>query len=336
MVLNFQKDISLRAYNTFGIDVKSKKFIGIQSTDALKAVLTENQYGQLLVLGGGSNLLLTQDFDGLTLRIESRGIEILQEDKYRAKVKVAAGENWHDFVLWCLEKDFGGVENLALIPGSVGAAPIQNIGAYGAELSQVFESCEAMSRETGEIKIFNKTECEFGYRNSIFKNALKGKYIITSVQFNLTKAPHQINTSYGGLSEKIESKSPSIQKIAQAVVQIRSAKLPDPRQIGNSGSFFKNPVVGSEQFAALQQQYPNLPHYPDQEGKIKIPAAWLIDHLGFKGYRKNDAGVHQNQALVLVNYGNASGAEIKKLAQQIRDKVLENFSIDLEFEVNIL
>jgi UDP-N-acetylmuramate dehydrogenase len=336
MVLNFQKDISLRAYNTFGIDVKSKKFIGIQSTDALKAVLTENQDGQLLVLGGGSNLLLTQDFDGLTLRIESRGIEILQEDKYRAKVKVAAGENWHDFVLWCLKKDFGGVENLALIPGSVGAAPIQNIGAYGAELSQVFESCEAMSRETGEIKTFNKTECEFRYRNSIFKNALKGKYIITSVQFNLTKAPHQINTSYGGLSEKIESKSPSIQKIAQAVVQIRSAKLPDPRQIGNSGSFFKNPVVGSEQFAALQQQYTNLPHYPDQEGKVKIPAAWLIDHLGFKGYRKNDAGVHQNQALVLVNYGNASGAEIKKLAQQIRDKVLENFSIDLEFEVNIL
>jgi UDP-N-acetylmuramate dehydrogenase len=336
MVLNFQKDISLRAYNTFGIDVKSKKFIGIQSTDALKAVLTENQDGQLLVLGGGSNLLLTQDFDGLTLRIESRGIEILQEDKYRAKVKVAAGENWHDFVLWCLEKDFGGVENLALIPGSVGAAPIQNIGAYGAELSQVFESCEAMSRETGEIKTFNKTECEFGYRNSIFKNALKGKYIITSAQFNLTKAPHQINTSYRGLFEKIESKSPTIQMIAQTVIEIRSSKLPDPRQIGNSGSFFKNPVVDSEQFSELQKQYTNLPHYPDQEGKVKIPAAWLIDYLGFKGYRKNDAGVHQNQALVLVNYGKASGTEIKKLAQQIKDKVLENFAIDLEFEVNIL
>ena len=336
MVLNFQKDISLRAYNTFGIDVKSKKFISIQSTEALKAVLNQNQEAQLLVLGGGSNLLLTQDFDGLTLKIENRGIEILHEDEYGARIKVAAGENWHDFVLWCLEKDFGGVENLALIPGSVGAAPIQNIGAYGVELSQVFERCEAMSRETGEIKIFNKTECEFGYRNSIFKNALKGQYIISSVQFNLTKAPHQINISYGGLSEKIESKSPSIQKIAQAVVEIRSAKLPDPLQIGNSGSFFKNPVVDSKQFSALQQQYPNLPHYPDQEGKIKIPAAWLIDHLGFKGYRKNDAGVHQNQALVLVNYGNASGAEIKKLAQQIKDKVLENFSIDLEFEVNIL
>lgn len=336
MVLNFQKDISLSAYNTFGIDVKSKNFISIQSTDVLKAVLSENQDGQLLVLGGGSNLLLTQDFDGLTLRIESRGIEILQEDEYRAKVKVASGENWHDFVLWCLEKDFGGVENLALIPGSVGAAPIQNIGAYGAELSQVFESCEAMSQETGEIKTFNKTECEFGYRNSIFKNALKGKYIITSAQFNLTKAPHQINTSYRCLFEKIESKSPTIQMIAQAVIEIRSSKLPDPRQIGNSGSFFKNPVVDSEQFSELQKQYTNLPHYPDQEGKVKIPAAWLIDYLGFKGYRKNDAGVHQNQALVLVNYGKASGTEIKKLAQQIKDKVLEKFAIDLEFEVNIL
>ncbi len=336
MVLNFQKDISLRTYNTFGIDVKSKKFIGIQSTDVLKAVLAENQGAQVLLLGGGSNLLLTKDFDGLTIRIENRGIEILKEDEYGARIKVAAGENWHDFVLWCLKKDFGGVENLALIPGSVGAAPIQNIGAYGVELSQVFESCEAMSRETGEIKTFNKTECEFGYRNSIFKNTLKEQYIITSVEFNLTKAPHQINTSYGGLSEKIESKSPSIQTVAQTVIEIRSAKLPDPRHIGNSGSFFKNPVLGSEQFAALQQQYPNLPHYPDQKGKVKIPAAWLIDYLGFKGYRKNDAGVHQNQALVLVNYGNASGAEIKKLAQEIKDKVLENFKIDLEFEVNIL
>lgn len=336
MVLNFQKDISLRTYNTFGIDVKSKKFIGIQSTDVLKAVLVENQGAQVLLLGGGSNLLLTKDFDGLTIRIENRGIEILKEDEYGARIKVAAGENWHDFVLWCLKKDFGGVENLALIPGSVGAAPIQNIGAYGVELSQVFESCEAMSRETGEIKTFNKTECEFGYRNSIFKNTLKEQYIITSVEFNLTKAPHQINTSYGGLSEKIESKSPSIQTVAQTVIEIRSAKLPDPRHIGNSGSFFKNPVLGSEQFAALQQQYPNLPHYRDQKGKVKIPAAWLIDYLGFKGYRKNDAGVHQNQALVLVNYGNASGAEIKKLAQQIKDKVLENFKIDLEFEVNIL
>lgn len=336
MVLNFQKDVSLLPFNTFGIDVKSKKFVSVKSTDELKAVLNQNQEKQLLILGGGSNLLLTKDFDGLTLRIENRGIEIVQEEQRSAKVKVAAGENWHDFVLWCLDNDLGGIENLALIPGSVGAAPIQNIGAYGVELSQVFESCEALSIETGELKIFNIEECEFGYRNSIFKNSLKEQYIITSVQFNLSKAPHQTNTSYKGLSEKFDGKSPSIQSIAQAVVDIRTAKLPDPDQIGNSGSFFKNPVISSKQFTQLQKQYPEIPHYPDQGGKIKIPAAWLIDSLGYKGYRANDAGVHQKQALVLVNYGNASGTEIQKLAHQIKDKVLENFSINLEFEVNIL
>ena len=336
MVLNFQKDVSLLPFNTFGIDVKSKKFVSVKSTDELKAVLNQNQEKQLLILGGGSNLLLTKDFDGLTLRIENRGIEIVQDEQRSAKVKVAAGENWHDFVLWCLDNDLGGIENLALIPGSVGAAPIQNIGAYGVELSQVFESCEALSIETGELKIFNIDECEFGYRNSIFKNSLKEQYIITSVQFNLSKAPHQTNTSYKGLSEKFDGKSPSIQSIAQAVVDIRTAKLPDPDQIGNSGSFFKNPVIPSKQFTQLQQQYPEIPHYPDQGGKIKIPAAWLIDSLGYKGYRANDAGVHQKHALVLVNYGNASGAEIQKLAHQIKDKVLENFSINLEFEVNIL
>ncbi len=336
MVLNFQKDVSLLPFNTFGIDVKSKKFVSVRSTDELKAVLNQNQEKQLLVLGGGSNLLLTKDFDGLTLRIENRGIEIVREEQRSAKVKVAAGENWHDFVLWCLDNDLGGIENLALIPGSVGAAPIQNIGAYGVELSQVFESCEALSIETGEVKVFINDECEFGYRNSIFKNSLKEQYIITSVQFNLSKAPHQTNTSYKGLSEKFDGKSPSIQSIAQAVVEIRSAKLPDPGQIGNSGSFFKNPVIPSKQFTVLQQQYPEIPHYPDQGGKIKIPAAWLIDSLGYKGYRVNDAGVHQKQALVLVNYGNASGAEIQKIAHQIRDKVLENFAINLEFEVNIL
>ena len=336
MVLNFQKDVSLLPFNTFGIDVKSKKFVSVKSTDELKAVLNQNQEKQLLVLGGGSNLLLTKDFDGLTLRIENRGIEIVQEEQRSAKVKVAAGENWHDFVLWCLDNDLGGIENLALIPGSVGAAPIQNIGAYGVELSQVFESCEALSIETGELKIFNIDECEFGYRNPIFKNSLKEQYIITSVQFNLSKAPHQTNTSYKGLSEKFDGKSPSIQSIAQAVVDIRTTKLPDPDQIGNSGSFCKNPVIPSKQFNQLQQQYPEIPHYPDQGGKIQIPAAWLIDSLGYKGYRVNDAGVHQKQALVLVNYGNASGAEIQKLAHQIRDKVLENFAINLEFEVNIL
>ena len=336
MVLNFQKDVSLLPYNTFGIDVKSKKFVSVRSTDELKAVLNQNQEKRLLVLGGGSNLLLTKDFEGLTLRIENRGIEIVQEEQSSAKVKVAAGENWHDFVLWCLDNDLGGVENLALIPGNVGAAPIQNIGAYGVELREVFESCEAISIETGEVKIFKKDECDFGYRNSIFKNTLKGKYIIFSVQFNLNKPPHALNISYKGLSEKLEGKIINIQSIAQAVIEIRTSKLPDPKKIGNCGSFFKNPVITLIKFNDLKQQYPDIPHYPDQEGKIKIPAAWLIDTLGYKGYRNHDAGVHPNQALVLVNHGNATGAEIKKLAQQIRNKVKEKFAINLEFEVNIL
>ena len=336
MVLNFQKDTSLLPYNTFGIDVKSKHFIDVESIDELQAVLNQNQLENLLVLGGGSNLLLTKDFEGLTLRIQNRGIEIVDQDDRKARVKVAAGENWHDFVLWCLENDLGGVENLALIPGNVGAAPIQNIGAYGVELREVFESCEAISIDTAKVKIFKKDECNFGYRNSIFKNTLKGKYIIFSVQFNLNKPPHALNFSYKGLSEKLEGKIPNIQSIAQAVIEIRSSKLPNPKKIGNCGSFFKNPVISLIKFNDLKQQYPDIPHYPDQFDKIKIPAAWLIDTLGYKGYRNQEAGVHPNQALVLVNYGNATGAEIKKLAQQIRNKVKEKFAINLEFEVNIL
>ena len=336
MVLNFQKDTSLLPYNTFGIDVESKHFVGVKSIDELQAVLNQNKQEKLLVLGGGSNLLLTKDFEGLTLRIQNRGIEIVEQDDRKARVKVAAGENWHDFVLWCLENDLGGVENLALIPGNVGAAPIQNIGAYGVELREVFESCEAISIDTGKVKIFKKDECDFGYRNSIFKNTLKGKYIIFSVQFNLNKPPHALNISYKGLSENLEGKILNIQSIAQAVIEIRSSKLPDPKKIGNCGSFFKNPVITLIKFNDLKQQYPDIPHYPDQVDKIKIPAAWLIDTLGYKGYRNHEAGVHPNQALVLVNYGNATGADIKKLAQQIRNKVKEKFAINLEFEVNII
>lgn len=336
MVLNFQENISLLPFNTFGISVKSKKFIGIENTEALIEVLNQNEKEELLVLGGGSNLLLTQDFEGLTIRMENRGMEVVQEDGQWAIVKVAAGENWHEFVLWCLEKNLGGVENLALIPGSVGAAPIQNIGAYGVELKEVFESCEALSLNTKKIEIFTNKDCDFGYRNSVFKNRLKGQYIICSVTFKLSKSPHKFNTSYRGLSEKFEGHDSSIQSIAQAVIEIRSAKLPDPKQIGNSGSFFKNPVIPSVQFKTLQNQYPEIPYYPDMEGSVKIPAAWLIDQLGWKGYRKKDAGVHKDQALVLVNYGNASGMEIKELAQAIQSKVSEAFGIVLDFEVNVL
>jgi UDP-N-acetylmuramate dehydrogenase len=336
MFLNFQNNISLLPFNTFGINVKSKTFIGIKTTEDLENVLKQNKEDKLLILGGGSNLLLTEDFDGLTIRMENRGIEIIHEDENWVTVKAAAGENWHDFVLWCLEKDLGGVENLALIPGSVGAAPIQNIGAYGVELKEVFESCEVLNLNTRHVENFTKKECDFGYRNSVFKDKLKGQFVVCSVNFKLSKPPHKINTSYRGLSEKLAGESLSIQNVAQAVIEIRSEKLPNPSLIGNSGSFFKNPVLPSKKLIELQNKYPEIPHYPDQEGKVKIPAAWLIDTLGFKGYRKNDAGVHQNQALVLVNYGDASGVEIKKLAHEIKSKVMEVFAIDLEFEVNIL
>lgn len=336
MDLNFKKDFSLRPYNTFCINVKSKSFIGVKSTKELLEVLNQNKGKKLLLLGGGSNLLLTEDFDGLTVRIEFRGIRVIEEKEGFVTVKVAAGENWHEFVLWCLKHDFGGVENLALIPGSVGAAPIQNIGAYGVELKSVFSACEAVSVNSGEIKNFNKAECQFGYRNSIFKNELKGQYIITSVNFKLTKASHKINTSYKGLNNRLEGKAKTIQNVARAVIDIRTEKLPDPAEIGNSGSFFKNPVVPESQFKTLQKQYPTLPHYPEKRGKVKIPAAWLIDTLGLKGYRKGDAGVHKNQALVLVNYGSATGKEIRALAEKIQSEVSRTFGIDLAFEVNII
>ena len=336
MDLKFQKNFSLRPYNTFGINVQSKQFIGIKNTEELKYVLRQKKDKKILIIGGGSNLLLTRDFEGLTLRIESRGIEIIREDQESVTVKVAAGENWHEFVLWCLENDLGGLENLALIPGSVGAAPIQNIGAYGAELKYVFSSCEAISVSNGAMKTFSKAACQFRYRNSIFKNELKGQYVITSVNFLLNKAPHSINDSFKGLSEKMEGKNKTIQNIAHAVIAIRSKKLPNPKEIGNGGSFFKNPVIPVSQFKALQKQYINIPHYPDSKGKIKVSAAWMIDVLGLKGFRKGDAGVHENQPLVLVNYGNASGKAIKALAEKIQSDVAEKFGINLTAEVNII
>jgi UDP-N-acetylmuramate dehydrogenase len=336
MDLNFQKNLSLRPYNTFGINVQSKQFIGAKTTEELKYILRQKKDEKILIIGGGSNLLLTRDFEGLTLRIESRGIEIIREDEESATVKVAAGENWHEFVLWCLENNLGGVENLALIPGSVGAAPIQNIGAYGSELKNVFSSCEAISISNGVMKTFSKAACQFSYRNSIFKNELKGQYVITSVNFLLYKAPHSINDSYKGLNEKMEGKNKTIQNIAHAIIAIRSEKLPNPEEIGNSGSFFKNPVIPVSQFKALQKKFTHIPHYPDSEGKIKVPAAWMIDVLGLKGFRNGDAGVHKNQPLVLVNYGNASGKAIKALAEKIQSEVAEKFGINLTAEVNII
>lgn len=330
-----ERHFSLKNYNSFGIEVETEFFAAISNEAELIEVLKSNGNKPFRVLGGGSNVLLTEDYKGLTLVMQNKGISILEETASHVLIEVQAGENWHELVLWALENDFGGIENLALIPGSVGAAPIQNIGAYGVELSSVFHRCKALDLASLSFNEFDKAACEFGYRSSVFKTHLKGKAIITRVQFKLSKKNHQTHTQYGTLQASLQGKEMSIQNIAASVIAIRKSKLPDPTQIGNSGSFFKNPVIPVNQFKQLQENYPEIPHYPDTAEKIKIPAGWLIEKLGYKGKRFGDAGVHEKQALVLVNYGNAKGVELLNLAQQIQEQVLQNFGIQLEVEVNI-
>lgn len=330
-----ERHFSLKNYNSFGIEVETEFFAAIPNEAELIEVLKSNGNKPFRVLGGGSNVLLTEDYKGLTLVMQNKGISILEETASHVLIEVQAGENWHELVLWALENDFGGIENLALIPGSVGAAPIQNIGAYGVELSSVFHRCKALDLESLSFNEFDKAACEFGYRSSVFKTHLKGKAIITRVQFKLSKKTHQTHTQYGALQASLQGKEISIQNIAASVIAIRKSKLPDPAQIGNSGSFFKNPVIPVNQFKQLQENYPEIPHYPDTAEKIKIPAGWLIEKLGYKGKRFGDAGVHEKQALVLVNYGNAKGVELLNLAQQIQEQVLQNFGVQLEVEVNI-
>ena len=330
-----ERHFSLKNYNSFGIEVETEFFAAISNEAELIEVLKSNGNKPFRVLGGGSNVLLTEDYKGLTLVMQNKGISILEETASHVLIEVQAGENWHELVLWALENDFGGIENLALIPGSVGAAPIQNIGAYGVELSSVFHRCKALDLESLSFNEFDKAACEFGYRSSVFKTHLKGKAIITRVQFKLSKKTHQTHTQYGTLQASLQGKEMSIQNIAASVIAIRKSKLPDPAQIGNSGSLFKNPVIPVNQFKQLQENYPEIPHYPDTAEKIKIPAGWLIEKLGYKGKRFGDAGVHEKQALVLVNYGNAKGVELLNLAQQIQEQVLQNFGIQLEVEVNI-
>jgi|SRR5690554_61656 len=330
---------SLKAYNTFGIDVNAKEFISVSSLPELQSVLEKYKHEDIFVLGGGSNMLLTQDIQKPVVHINLTGIQIVKQDKSHVWVEVQAGENWHQFVLWTLENDFGGIENLSLIPGNIGSAPIQNIGAYGVELKDVFDSCKAINIKTQEIKTFTLAECKFGYRESVFKSSEKDKYIILSVTLKLTKKDHKISTSYGVISnelQKMEIYNPTIQDISKAVIAIRQSKLPDPKEIGNSGSFFKNPVVTRKTFEKVQEQYPEMPFYEVSENEIKIPAGWLIETAGFKGKRFGDAGVHQKQALVLVNYGNATGKEIYDLAKTIQKTILDKFGIVIETEVNIV
>ncbi|MDC8006108.1 UDP-N-acetylmuramate dehydrogenase [Aureisphaera galaxeae] len=330
---------SLKPFNTFGIDCKARYFASVTSVTKLKELLSQNIHPSRFILGGGSNLLLTQDVDALVIHVNLRGISILSEENGQVILEVNAGENWHEFVMHCIENGYGGVENLSLIPGNIGTAPIQNIGAYGVELKDVFVNCKALEIESLEERTFDHSECEFGYRDSIFKNEAKGKYIITSVTLRLTTQDHTLSTSYGAIKTQLEKQgvtTPTIKDISDAVITIRKSKLPDPAEIGNSGSFFKNPVIGSDDFQQFRLSYPNAPFYEVSPTEFKIPAGWLIEQAGFKGQRFGDAGVHKNQALVLVNHGNASGSELWELALKIQKKVKEDFGIYIEPEVNVI
>ncbi|WP_179317888.1 UDP-N-acetylmuramate dehydrogenase [Winogradskyella undariae] len=330
---------SLKPFNTFGIDANAQSYCDISSIEALKDILKAQHSKPLFFLGGGSNMLLTKDIEALVLHINLKGIEVVSETEDTVIVKAMAGENWHNFVLWCLQHNYGGIENLSLIPGNIGTAPIQNIGAYGIELKDVFSSCEAINVENQTLKTFLKPDCNFGYRESIFKQDLKGDYIITSVNLQLTKTNHHLRIDYGAIKNKLKDlqiENPTIQDISKAVIAIRQSKLPDPKEIGNSGSFFKNPIVTAATFKALQANFSDAPSYVVSEDEIKVPAGWLIEKAGFKGKRFKDYGVHDKQALVLVNYGNAKGKDIFKLAQLIQKTVKRLFNITIETEVNII
>ena len=330
------ENVSLKPYNTFGIECSARYFVIIKTSSDLRRIYAEPEFLSLpkLILGGGSNVLLCGNFNGLVLKIELQGVEVLVNDY----VKVQAGENWHDFVLWSLENGFNGIENLSLIPGNVGTAPMQNIGAYGVELKDVFFELEAYHISSKEVHVFSKSQCEFGYRESVFKNIYKGQYIILSVTFKLAK-DGLVTVNYGAIKQVLNDKNienPSPKQVSDAVIFIRKSKLPDPVEIGNSGSFFKNPVILKTKFQKLQEQFPTIPSYPINDVEVKIPAGWLIEKVGWKGKVIDNYGVHKNQALVLVNYGGATGENILQLAMKIQESVKGLFSINLQMEVNII
>lgn len=333
-----QNNISLKPYNTFGIDANAKQFVEITDTAQISELHSNNLLNDIFVIGFGSNMLLTSDIDKLVLKISTKGKEIISESNNKVIVKAAAGEDWPEFVLWSIDKGLYGLENLSKIPGNVGTSPIQNIGAYGTEIKDTFYKLEAFEIATGKTKTFYNADCNFGYRESIFKKEEKGKYIITDVYFELEKKG-ELNLSYGAIKSKLEEKgitNPTPKDVSDCVIEIRKSKLPDPKEIGNSGSFFKNPVISADAFNVIKQKYPDAPSYTLENGNIKVPAGWLIEKSGWKGFRKGDAGVHEKQALVLVNYGNAKGKEILDLANEIRKDISDKFGIDLEIEVNII
>ena len=335
--MNIIQNQSLKNYNTFGIDAKAKEFIAVNTIDSLIEVVGSNK--DLFILGGGSNMLLTQDIQKLVVHVNLKGRAIIEENEDFVIVKAQAGENWHEFVLWCIDQGFGGIENLSLIPGNVGTTPIQNIGAYGVEIKDTLFSCEALNRKTLQIETFTNAQCQFDYRESVFKNELKEQYIITAVLFQLTKKNHAVSTTYGAIETELSKQNiqnPTLKDVSNAVIAIRQSKLPDPKELGNSGSFFKNPIISKEAYEKAKALHPDMPHYVVSENSVKVPAGWLIEQAGFKGKRFGDAGVHKNQALVLVNYGTATGAELVALSRTIQQTILAQFGIAIEAEVNII
>ncbi len=335
-----QENISLLPYNTFGVDVSVKYFAEVNAVEDLKETLKlSDPQTPKLFLGGGSNLLLTKDFDGLVIRLNLKGIteEILNENEILVTAK--AGENWHEFVMYCLDKNFGGLENLSLIPGNVGTSPMQNIGAYGTEIKDVFESCKVLNLETLELETLNAEQCKFGYRDSIFKQEGKGKYVILEVTFRLTRSSHRIDVEYGAIQSELENmgiQNPTIQDVSKAVINIRQSKLPDPKVIGNAGSFFKNPTIPRAQYETLKPQFENMPGYQNGD-LVKVPAGWLIEQCGWKGKQIGNVASHKLQALVIVNAtGRATGKEIFDFSTMIIDSVKEKYGIALEREVNII
>ena len=337
--MTLYNNFSLKKFNTFGIEAKAKEFVAAHTVKELSTILLENKNKTKFILGGGSNMLLTKDIDALVIHIDLKGKKIISEDSDFVWVESNAGENWHEFVLWTIDQNFGGLENMSLIPGNVGTTPVQNIGAYGTEIKDTIISCDAINIETQEMKTFTKEDCHFGYRESVFKHDVKDQFIITSVLFKLTKSNHKINISYGDITKELEKNhisTPTLKDVSNAVIAIRQSKLPDPKVLGNSGSFFKNPIITKSEYDTIHELHPEMPHYVISETQVKVPAGWLIEKAGFKGKRFGDAGIHKNQALVLVNYGNATGQEILNVSKDIQATVFKEFGISIEAEVNVI
>ncbi len=337
--MKIENNFSLKKYNTFNIEATAKQFVAVKNVADLKTILTEFKNKNKFILGGGSNMLLTQKIDALVIHIDLKGKKIINQDDNFVWVEVAAGENWHEFVLWTINQDFGGLENMSLIPGNVGTTPVQNIGAYGVEIKDTMVSCEAINVENQTFKVFSNQECKFGYRDSIFKNEVKNQYVITAVVFKLSKKNHRINISYGDITKELEHQNitiPALIDVSNAVIAIRKSKLPDPKELGNSGSFFKNPILLKSDFEAIYKKFPEMKFFDISDSQVKVPAGWLIEQAGLKGKRFGDAGIHRNQALVIVNYGNATGQEIYEVSKIVQKTVFEKFGIEIEAEVNII